>query len=658
MAKACIRYPSLVYTGVTPASTLFQLPCRTLARPASTSESGFRRVLGRALTTVSRARTTLCCVLATWVVIASCAGASAQDLAPPGPDAAYGAYRTIDAWVRAAQAPTEAPADVPEVQAACVTVRLDGNIVGRGVSAGAQPSRAPVRDAAAEAIRHLPKAMSLVDRERLIVSVELSGALIPFHADTAAELTLGVSPGLEGVAVAKGDKYAAVFPSAMLTRGVGAAVGVVSLVTELGEDAQDALATPAQLRERGYRIYRFRTVQLAQTAPGGGAIFLHRGGRVAESPRTADLRAMADAMAGYLLGARWPGIEGYGLLGTLHPSKGRYDPPFAGAPEQAVVSLALLRYAEHRPDAPQAPAARAQALRLLEDLARVEDDERAPWADAPSAAACVIALAELGPDEVNKSKALPALLAKCRSALEGAYDADTGYAEGLPQPAWGLIADALVVDRARLGSKRLSWDAIEGAVRVVYRGTDHRFLVGQMPWLGWAELELADARAEPVAAAPALREVRRLVWDHQLRATDLDYQDRDLAGGIVFTRAATPLPNWQLTRPLAFLGTMLGREDLTPGSASGGEAPGELVRLLTSLRFVRQLMVDDAVASAYERPDRSLGGVRSALWDPSMPPEATALGLLSVVETLGSLDELASRRPTVEAGEGGARSGS
>jgi len=607
---------------------------------------------------LSRARTAACGVLATCVVLVVSMPARGQDLAPPGPDAAYTAYRTVDAWVRADEPPRDAPETLPETQAACVTVRLDGKIVARAVAARAHASRDTVRAAAADAIRGLPAALSSLDRERLTVSVELAGALIPFPADSAAELTLGVSPGLEGIALAKGDRFAAVFPSAMLTRGVGPAIAVVSLVTELGEDAKDALAKPAQLRARGYTIYRFRTVHLAQPGAGEGAIFLHRGGRVADSPRTADLRAMADAMAGYLLGARWPGIEGYGLLGTLHPARGRYDPPFAGAPEQAVVSLALLRYAERRPDTPLAPAARAQAEHLLEDLARIEDNERAPWADAPSAAACIVALAELGPDAVHESAPLTELLGKCRSALASAFDEKTGYAEGLPQPAWGLIAHALVVDRARLGSTRLSWDAIERAVRSVYRDTDPRFLVGQMPWLGWAELELADARAEPLSAAPALREVRRLVWDHQLRETDLDFNDRDLAGGVVFTRAATPLPTWQLTRPLAFLATMLGREDLTPGSARGGEVPAELVRTLASLRFVRQLMVDDAVASAYERPDRTLGGVRSALWDPSMPPEATALGLLSVVETLGSLDEVVERGRSGEPAAVDAGSGS
>lgn len=643
MAKVCIRYPSLVYPGTSPATSFVQHACRNARATFSPRQGRFGAVLGRGARVASRARDTACCVLATLALAFLTAGGRAQDLDPPRPDAAYRAYRTVDAWVRAGDPPRDAPAGLPEAQAACVTVRLDGQILGRGVSAGADASRDTARAAAAEAIRHLPPALSPLERERLMVSVELSGALVPFHADTVAELTLGVSPGLEGVAVARGDRFAAVFPSAMLTRGVGPAVGVVSLVAELGEASQDALATPAQLRERGYSIYRFRTVHLAQPAPGEGAIFLHRGGRVAETPGTADLRAMADAMAGYLLRARWPGIESYGLLGTLHPGKGRYDPPFAGPPEQAVVALALLRYAERRPGAELAAPANARARHLLEDLARVEDDERAPWGDPASAAACVVALAELGPDAVEGSAELTDLLTRCRGALEGAYDPAGSFAEGLPQPAWGLIAHALVVDRTRLGNTRLSLTQTEQAVRLVYRGTDHRFLVGQLPWLGWAELELADAKGGPIPAAPALREVRRLVWDHQLRTTDLDHDDRDLAGGIVFTRAATPLPTWQLTRPLAFLGTMLGREDLTPGTPSAGEAPGELVRLLGSLRFVRQLMIDDAVAYTHERPQRSLGGVRAAPWDPSMPPEATALGLLATVETLGAMDELGTR---------------
>ncbi len=44
------------------------------------------------------------------------------------------------------------------------------------------------------------------------------------------------------------------------------------------------------------------------------------------------------------------------------------------------------------------------------------------------------------------------------------------------------------------------------------------------------------------------------------------------------------------------------------------------------------------------RPPPAGGGVRAALWDPRMPPEATAMTMLAVAEFLRSLDALESRQ--------------
>ena len=124
---------------------------------------------------------------------------------------------------------------------------------------------------------------------------------------------------------------------------------------------------------------------------------------------------------------------------------------------------------------------------------------------------------------------------------------------------------------------------------------------------------------------------------------DLPWEQRDLAGAIVFTKAAAgqrAMPTWQAARPLAFIATMLGDPRLTDDA----EVAAELSRLLQSLRFLRQLTASEADGHMYRSPDRAVGGVRASLFDQRMPPEATSLTLIAVCETIRSLEQIESRR--------------
>jgi len=75
---------------------------------------------------------------------------------------------------------------------------------------------------------------------------------------------------------------------------------------------------------------------------------------------------------------------------------------------------------------------------------------------------------------------------------------------------------------------------------------------------------------------------------------------------------------------------MLGDPALTPE----GERPRELARLLPTLRFLRQLSAGEAESRLYPNPERASGAVRLALWDQRQPPEATAMTLIAVTETV------------------------
>jgi hypothetical protein len=110
--------------------------------------------------------------------------------------------------------------------------------------------------------------------------------------------------------------------------------------------------------------------------------------------------------------------------------------------------------------------------------------------------------------------------------------------------------------------------------------------------------------------------------------------------GIVFTASRNPLPTWHSARPIAFMATMLGDDRLT----GGDEFARELNQLLGSLRFLRQLSAGEAEGHMYRSPRRAMWGVRASVWDQRMPPEATALTLLTVCETVRSLQAVRERQ--------------
>ena len=64
-------------------------------------------------------------------------------------------------------------------------------------------------------------------------------------------------------------------------------------------------------------------------------------------------------------------------------------------------------------------------------------------------------------------------------------------------------------------------------------------------------------------------------------------------------------------------------------------------RHLATIRFLMQLTVRETSAWSLQNPARAMGGVRAAVWDADQPVAAQALGLLTAVETLWSLEDLA-----------------
>lgn len=591
---------------------------------------------------------------AAWLFLSMFSAGRASAQPQLDPSTAMGMYEQVDRWVRGWDLP---PLDSPSarahaVSAVVVTLRLDGRILGRGAAASPDPDVMLLWKAASGAINSVNtkltnerdamwEAMIREIAQRITITVEMGSELLPIPASGLALPGFGYSPGSMGFAVRLGELADASGPEAFVISRGDPARSTATMALGLSDDPTLVLQSPSTLSERGFVFYRWQATTLTQPAPGLGAVFADRGGRVIEASEisTSSIALLADQIALHLLGRRWQGVEDYGFMGTLDPVTGKTESPFATPFEQALGAYALLVYGRDAASIPHREAVVA-GRDVLRALGRVEPNEPEPWADPLGACMSLIALSELPLEMVIGNKEMGELRTRCVETLDGLYSNSGGFAPSLPQLAHGLVAHALVVS-AKLDPRDRSAQA-GAAIEQVFLETDPAQLAGQMPFLAWAQLGLVDEHGE-IPSRVALRQMRDMVLEHTLHRADLDWVDRDLAGGIVFTSAKAPLPSWSGLRPLVALAIMLGDERLTSGSAVQGEVPMQIGRLVESIRFVRQLAAEGEVMHLFAEVDGAKWGVRMALWDQRMPIESSAMALLMLSETRESFEELMSR---------------
>ncbi|MCE2968267.1 MAG: hypothetical protein ACK5WB_12105 [Phycisphaerales bacterium] len=571
---------------------------------------------------------------------------------PPTPADTMRAYRSIRTWVDGwGLPPRPAAGDLPIASGANVALRLEGQVIAQGTrmaltTAGETADRAiweAVVRTFEQADRRLPVERDVLRGERLrelgpsiALSLELAGAVVTIEPKTLDDLDAMLAPGIDGLAVrvagtpdqSASGELEAMFPGAMLAANLAPSEAMRPLVSKATGQPTLALLSPGELRERhNVTFYRFRTTHLAQPTVGVEPMFLDRGARLIGLDRVdsrADLVAFAADLAGNLIRRRYPGVEPLGLFGTHLPWTGKFDPAIASIPEQMLAYRALTMFAQTPGvDPDRAREAMTLAEVLLRAAATPTDERAMAWENPVDAAAVLLAMgdpAKAPTPEVRR------LIERCTETVLSAMSSRGG--EAIPQPARAFVALAATripvqADRAR------------ALVRDLFKGTQDDALVTHMPWLGWAELDLAGSGAD-VPAAISLRRMRDLVYVHQIRPDDAGADGPDLVGGIVFTKSRNPLPTWQAARPIAFIATMLGDPRLT----APDERSRELVRLLTSLRFLRQLQADDSTAWMQALPGSARGGIRSAPWDQRMPVDATAITLMAITESIRSLDAL------------------
>ena len=109
-----------------------------------------------------------------------------------------------------------------------------------------------------------PTLLSTIGR-KLTLELEVAGRPVPLLGRSFFELAREVEPGLDGLAIRRGDDWALSFPAQALARNTAGDIQrqLLRLAVELGLPA----AKPADLLTRpDVSIYRFRTTHLTQSA--------------------------------------------------------------------------------------------------------------------------------------------------------------------------------------------------------------------------------------------------------------------------------------------------------------------------------------------------------------------------------------------------------
>lgn len=553
----------------------------------------------------------------------------AESSAAPTPERTLAAFQYVEARVRGGEA---GPA--PALAGAAVTLRLKGQIVGRGWSLSAGTALEVATAGALEELsrRVPPEADALLEKIRqeslreVAISVEAAGKPVPMSLTTYDEADLVVSPGVQGVGVESVDGVWAVFPASMLYSGITPAAAFTACVTQLSGDPTLAVKgvkgheAGEIAKEKRYKFVHFGVTHLAQASGQATPSFVYRGSRYISGAEldSAGLKAWAANLARALARRVSDGRVG-AEYDIARDTESREEP---GPEVNALCALALADFARSSGDGAAAKGAAELLGPLLGSTESLSKSRRAlGQASTVLAGLCTLRLADAGLAiglEADHPEARGALVSIIRGAMtdDQAWKVGTGDAErGLG--AWAL---AMIED-----------EGARGALVATFRDAPGGKLMGAMPWAQYAASEQAD-----VPSAPAMRDLRDVLLQAQLKPEQCD---ADEAGAVMFSRAGGVRPTWQSARATLLLAGMLADPRLTEPK----EIIAQVSRLLASVRYLRQLSIDESMAWTTPNYAKAAWGVRPALWELRSSPEASALALLAGTRSLEAL-QAASKR--------------
>lgn len=534
----------------------------------------------------------------------------------------------------------------PVLDGVSVILRFQGRIIGVGEANDRGPDtlRQAVARAVTDArnsrrIRELPLEMLEAVGRQSIIELELRLPPEPLRGDRFEDVASAIRPGIDGLAVRRGETWNWAYPGRM--QGFGLADRpdrvLVRLLRELGLPPKD----PGELRRLDdVEFYRFPVMVLTQSEPNGMPFESVRGARVVPIPAEASALARSlgrDAAANLV--ARLasdptsevgdiPGadrLEQLGLFGDYDLIGDLHDPMIAPPADQALVAWALARYADVArglSDEERTNCRRVAGL-VVERLDLVDQMESDPIEDPRCVALLLLAARHLESDPAWTETDLVV-----RARARFLRDLETTGDARAPDALTALAACTLAVQPT---SGLAAADAA-ALLEAVWRGERPEELIGSLHALALADRALGSNpnRTRQLEAARYLVEAAIAnQLGHRESLVASTPPAADLAGGFVLSGAPRATAGASSLRPALALAAL---PPLPSDEADRAEAWDEALRL--ALRFARQLQVEESQAGRYPSVRRARGGLRSTPWSGTARLSDTALALLLAAEVL------------------------
>lgn len=635
---------------------------------------------------VSLSRNRWRCLAATWVVLIADYGAGAQapalhsrtkrihasdnpqNQALPGAEGVVTAYLTARGWVNDFDPPGfESPGAQQEITGAagvCIVLRQSGRIVGVGldhVGDGRMLRRAVGRALGQvlsdHAVARLPNDIRDELGLSLTLEMDVAGPFIPLPGRTFDQIASRLEPGVDGIAIRKGETWDIRFPAQLMAMNnarntAGLLRGMAARLGFPGRTLREIR------RQEAITIYRFRTIHLAQSTPKGFPFQTHRSDDLVTRPDITPQRIveLADGIADHLYSRLWPqewpgdADDAYrkppGLKGDYNPVADDYKPLVAPIMEQALAAFALLEYAETRKaDQSRSEQARQVAHGILLDLTMLDDANREGLNDPIACAALLYAFCDMTDDELEPALATlrDNAIRRILDCLQPQGEFRVTLADGgnrlIPPHGQAMLAGALSRAWARQLDPTLEKQPVRQAIDAAWQSLPTPQQVALLPWIGWAESDYALG-----SGGNLINQTRLLALRQAVEASRIDGSDAsvplDLDGGFSVSGRRSGTMPWATSQSLRLAVWIAG---ILPDSRL--VMPAELANVqeghLHTMRFLLQLTARSTSSWRYRSPQRTSGGVRQALWDTDMPLAAQILGLLTASETIRSLEKLA-----------------
>lgn len=556
-----------------------------------------------------------------------------------------------------------------------VTLRVAGRTVGVGEAAIASALRArrnpeePVdlveltrqasRRAFAELLSHLRRAAVRSREEgfaseeaeasrisdvmgRVRLDVQIARRLEPVEAPPEGGLQAVLTrfaPGYHGLVLFDGERIAMHWPGRAVALNLSPDRQIIRLVTELDRPVVDAERVG---RPAGLPLGRFEVIHVVQNERSLPPQRLTRG-LLPIPPRgvgVATVRDLSDRLGAHLSSR----LTDEGFLGKYHPTTGEYDPRLAPRAEQALAAYAMLRHDSRRliREGPRRDirVRVGESVRLVQRMVRTEGERL-----DPATAALVLLCFDADPlgrhDPEEARQLARRVLAAGRAVAEGEQPAT--------EARQAILAAALAshfAERRDDAFAEAALDLVEGL-----------WQNGQTPdvhtatWLGGAHTALAPLAPLPEHDQLAARYRQWSQRQGDLIALFLEQQvlepprlgPSDVIGGFDLQPTAPgspPNPDWRTGPLLSLLAHGLRHETVTRDR----DRLGWLLSADLAARFTAQLMFNRPGCYYHPVPRRSVGGIRTNLWDNRISAGPHALNLLAVMDLLETIEFLETRR--------------